>query len=180
MQFSLFLKHSHSRSKWTHHLLEQHRRFADNEFTQRWRNYYNHFAVRGYLDVICLLLLGSPALLYKLSTFYFSSKGIGIFFKLNIHAFLMKHNSLLKNAKGNSFILFRKHTDWWQRETHIQKNSPDKLSKIGKSLQRTKLQNLPSNQYLVTNISWCLGLLLNLVNIFSQPCWPWTFILPSS
>ena len=55
--------------------------------------------------------------------------------KLDIHVFLVKQNSLLKNAKGNSFTVFPKHADWWQwnRESYLE-NSPYKLSKIRSSL----------------------------------------------
>lgn len=112
-----------------------------------------------------LLLMGFPVIVYKLSNLYFHRKGV--FKKLNIQAFSVKQNGLPKNAKGNRCSLFHKHTDWRQKKNYIQNDSPDKLSKTGNHLNRTKLQGLPSNCYLVNRCSWLLGLLLSLATVLS-------------
>lgn len=107
--------------------------FADNEFKQRWWKYLkNYFTVLWYFDVICLTTSFLISCINYL-TFTFSMKAF--LKKLDIHVFLVKHNSLLKNAKGNSFTAFSKHADWWQwnRESYLE-NSPYKLSKIRSSL----------------------------------------------
>lgn len=71
-----------------------------------------------------LLLLGFPALLYKLSNFYIFYEGI-FKKKLNIHVFLMKQSSLLKMHKATVLSYFiSTQIDGKRRTNHIQKNSP--------------------------------------------------------
>ena len=68
-------------------------------------NKKNYFTVLWYFDVI------GPATSFLISCIGYltSTFSMKVFLKkLDIHVFLVKQNSLLKNTKGNSFTVFPK------------------------------------------------------------------------
>lgn len=93
----------------------------------------------------------------------------------NIHVFLMKQTSLLKNAKGNGFILFHKHTDWWPQESGEQitfQNIP--LEKISKITKTTNYKSCPVTRF-SERTAWRLAWYKIWLKYF-HICWSWTFI----